>query len=70
MATSKANQYSMSRSGMKVITTSSPKNFQLLRDRGADLVYDYVSRFSNHTLGLFSALLTQANCSALRMSAS
>lgn len=32
------------RSGFKVITTCSPMNFGLVKDRGADLVLDYVSQ--------------------------
>jgi len=31
------------RSGLKVITTCSPKYFGMMKDLGADLVYDYVS---------------------------
>lgn len=34
---------SLGRSGYKVITTCSPKHFELLKDRGADLVLDYKS---------------------------
>jgi NADPH:quinone reductase-like Zn-dependent oxidoreductase len=30
------------RAGYTVITTASPKHFELVRDRGADLVFDYV----------------------------
>jgi hypothetical protein len=30
---------------MKVAVISSPKHFDLMKKRGADLVYDYVSRF-------------------------
>lgn len=31
----------MSRSGFRVITTCSPRNFDLVKSRGADEVYDY-----------------------------
>lgn len=34
------------RSGMQVITTCSPKHFDLVKRLGADLVYDYVSALS------------------------
>jgi hypothetical protein len=33
----------LSRSGVKVTVTCSPKHFDLMKKRGADLVYDYVS---------------------------
>ncbi len=31
----------MNRSGLTVITTASPKNFDLVKSRGADVVFDY-----------------------------
>lgn len=31
------------RSGFKVVTTCSPRNFDLVKDLGADLILDYVS---------------------------
>lgn len=37
----------MHSSGLKVVTTCSPRNFDLVKNLGADAVYDYV-RF--HTL--------------------
>jgi len=33
------------RSGQTVITTCSPRNFDLVKSRGADVVLDYVSSF-------------------------
>ena len=41
--------YPMHRSGLRVITTSSPKHFALLKDRGADVIFDYVSLEALHT---------------------
>lgn len=46
----------LKRSGYKVITTASPKHFDLLRDRGADVVLDYRSpnvsaQIKSHTDG-------------------
>jgi NADPH:quinone reductase-like Zn-dependent oxidoreductase len=36
------------RSGLEVITTSSPHNFELLKSLGADHVFDYVRDPINH----------------------
>jgi hypothetical protein len=36
----------MRRSGLEVIATASPHNFDLLKKLGADHVFDYVSRIA------------------------
>jgi hypothetical protein len=38
------------RSCKKVVTTCSPKHFDLMKDRGADLVYDYVGKSQSRNL--------------------
>jgi hypothetical protein len=48
-------------SGCTVITTCSPKHFELMRDRGADVVFDYVS--TGHLYQLQANAKTD-NCTA------
>lgn len=57
VSTSCSDQY---RSGLTVISTSSPRNFELLKSRGADHVFDYVRIVpASQILDLFANLFVE-----------